>query len=150
MKKSDIGLVAFLYAVGLFFLKFTFDLPEGAQAYPLFLITVLLGLTTLYLVVQLVKFVKTRSLEDDFKTSFSGFKPLQFLGVFAACIAFLALIYWAGYYIAATVFLVGTMLFLRVKPLFIVLATIVMMALVYVVFSWFLKVPLPVGALFAA
>lgn len=150
MKKTDIGVVVFLYAVGLSFLKFTLDLPEGAQAYPLFLIIMLLGLTTLYLVLQLIKLSKTRELIDDLKTSFEGFQPLQFFGVAAACVAFLALIYWAGYYIASLIFMVGTMLFLRVKPLYIVAATAVMMALVYVVFSWFLKVPLPAGELFAA
>lgn len=150
MKKSDIGLVLFLYAVSFFFLKFTLDLPEEAQAYPLFLIVMLLGLTTLYIALQLIKYARTKTLINDLKDSFSGFKPVQFFGVLAACITFLALIYWVGYFIGAAIFLIGTMLFLRVKPLFIVLATIVMMLLVYIVFSWFLKVPLPVGELFAA
>lgn len=48
MKKTDIGVVAFVYAVALFFLSMTLKLPKPAQAYPLFIIVLLLGLTTLY------------------------------------------------------------------------------------------------------
>lgn len=48
MKKTDIGVVAFIYAVALFFLSMTLKLPKPAQAYPLFIIVLLLGLTTLY------------------------------------------------------------------------------------------------------
>lgn len=46
MKKTDIGVVAFVYAVALFFLSMTLKLPKPAQAYPLFIIVLLLGLTT--------------------------------------------------------------------------------------------------------
>lgn len=53
MKKTDIGVVAFVYAVALFFLSMTLKLPKPAQAYPLFIIVLLLGLTTLY-VAQMV------------------------------------------------------------------------------------------------
>ena len=35
MKKTDIGVVAFVYAVALFFLSMTLKLPKPAQAYPL-------------------------------------------------------------------------------------------------------------------
>ena len=44
MKKTDIGVVAFIYAVALFFLSMTLKLPKPAQAYPLFIIVLLLGL----------------------------------------------------------------------------------------------------------
>ena len=47
MKKTDIGVVAFVYAVALFFLSMTLKLPKPAQAYPLFIIVLLLALTTL-------------------------------------------------------------------------------------------------------
>ena len=50
MKKTDIGVVAFVYAVALFFLSMTLKLPKPAQAYPLFIIVLLLALTTLYVV----------------------------------------------------------------------------------------------------
>ena len=47
MKKTDIGVVAFVYAVALFFLSMTLKLPKPAQAYPLFIIVLLLGLPAL-------------------------------------------------------------------------------------------------------
>ena len=42
MKKTDIGVVAFVYAVALFFLSMTLKLPKPAQAYPLFIIVLLI------------------------------------------------------------------------------------------------------------
>ena len=43
MKKTDIGVVAFVYAVALFFLSMTLKLPKPAQAYPLFIIVLAAG-----------------------------------------------------------------------------------------------------------
>lgn len=54
MKKTDIGVVAFVYAVALFFLSMTLKLPKPAQAYPLFIIVLLLALTTLYVVQMII------------------------------------------------------------------------------------------------
>ena len=48
MKKTDIGVVAFIYAVCLLFLIMTLQLPSAAQTYPLFIIILLAALTTLY------------------------------------------------------------------------------------------------------
>ncbi len=147
MKKSDLGVIAFLYLVGFSFLKWTFDLPDAAQTYPLFLVCTLLFLTTLYTVVQLVKYFKTRTVENDIAKNFANFIPGQFFGVVFACIAYLVLMRLIGYYIASLIFLIGCMLFLRVKLTYIAITTVVMVVLVYVVFSWFLKVPLPAGTL---
>ncbi len=148
MKKSDFGVIACLYFIGFAFLAMTLQLPEAAQSYPLFLISLLLGLVTLYLITRLVMYARTRTIEDDIKKRFSGFQPKQFFGVCVFGILYLVLMYWAGYYISSILFLVGCMLFLRVKPLYILLATVFLMVLVYCVFSMFLKVPLPAGMLF--
>ena len=63
MKKTDIGVVAFVYAVALFFLSMTLKLPKPAQAYPLFIIVLLLALTTLY-VVQMIIGAKKKGVES--------------------------------------------------------------------------------------
>ena len=44
--------------------------------------------------------------------------------------------------------MLGCMLFLRVKPLFVVLSTTILMGIIYGVFTVFLKVPHPVGLIF--
>ena len=50
MKKTDLGVVGFMYAVAFFFLTMTLKLPKPAQAYPMFIIVLLLCLTTLFAV----------------------------------------------------------------------------------------------------
>ncbi len=148
MKKSDIGVIAVLYLIGFAFLAMTLQLPEGAKSYPLFLTTLLLGLITLYTILQILRYLKTRTVENDLKKHFSGFQAKQFFGVCAACIAYLVLIYWLGYYLSSALFLVGCMLFLKVKPLFVAGALIVLMGIIYGVFTIFLHVPLPAGQIF--
>ena len=59
MKKTDIGVVAFIYAVCALFLVMTLRLPAAAQTYPLFIIVLLAALTTLY-VAQMVRAAKKR------------------------------------------------------------------------------------------
>ena len=46
MKKTDIGVVGFMYAVCAFFYVYSFDLKKGSEVYPLFTIALLFGLTT--------------------------------------------------------------------------------------------------------
>ena len=67
----------------------------------------------------------------------------------AGCACFLVMMYTIGYYAAAVIYLVGMLLYFRLPVKWIGLTLIVLVALVYAVFSLFLKVPLPVGILFA-
>ena len=48
MKKTDIGVVAFIYAVCALFLVMTLRLPAAAQTYPLFIIILLAALTNIF------------------------------------------------------------------------------------------------------
>ena len=57
MKKTDIGVVGFMYGVCILFLVMTLQLKKAAQTYPLFIITLLALLTTLY-VYNMVKDAK--------------------------------------------------------------------------------------------
>ena len=146
MKKTDIGVVAFIYAVCALFLVMTLQFPKAAQTYPLFIILLLALLTTLY-VAQMVRGAKkcgvTSGLED-----FAGFLPKQFFPVLGMVILYLVMMYFTGFYISTLVFMVVCLLFLKVPKLQILLTTAVILVLVYCAFTLFLKVKLPVGLLF--
>lgn len=146
MKKTDIGVVAFIYAVCALFLVMTLQLPQAAQTYPLFIIILLAALTTLY-VAQMVRGAKksgvTTGLED-----FEGFLPKQFFPILGMVVLYLVIMYFAGFYIATLAFMVVCLLFLKVPKWQILLSTAVILALVYCAFTLFLKVRLPVGLLF--
>ena len=146
MKKTDIGVVAFIYAVCVLFLVMTLRLPAAAQTYPLFIIIMLAALTTLY-VAQMARGAKksgvTSGLED-----FEGFLPRQFFPILGMVVLYLVVMYFAGFYIATLVFMVVCLLFLKVPKWQILLSTAVILVLVYCAFTLFLKVKLPVGLLF--
>ena len=146
MKKTDIGVVAFVYAVALFFLSMTLKLPKPAQAYPLFII-VLLALTTLY-VVQMIIGAKKKGVESGME-DFKDFLPKQFFPVLAMIVVYLVLMYFVGFYISTALFMVVSLLFLKVKKWQILLSTAVILVLVYCAFTLFLGVKLPMGILFA-
>ena len=50
MKKTDIGVVAFMYAVCAFFYAYSSKLTAESKTYPMFTIALLFALTTLYLI----------------------------------------------------------------------------------------------------
>ena len=73
----------------------------------------------------------------------------QFAFVVAGCLLFLVLMYTVGYYAASAIYLVGSLLFFKVPARWILITLVVLVALVYAVFTLFLKVPLPAGVLFS-
>lgn len=146
MKKTDIGVMAFMYGVCLMFLVMTLRLPAAAQTYPLFIIVLLAGLTTVYAVQMVIAAKKkgvTSGLED-----FADFLPKQFFPVLAMAILYLVVMYFAGFYIATLLFMAVCLLFLKVPKWQILLSVAVILALVYCAFTLFLQVRLPVGLLF--
>ena len=147
MKKTDIGVVAFVYAVALFFLSMTLKLPKPAQAYPLFIIVLLLALTTLY-VVQMIIGAKKKGVESGME-DFKDFLPKQFFPVLAMIVVYMVLMYLVGFYISTALFMVVSLLFLKVKKWQILLSSVVHLVLVYCAFTLFLGVKLPMGILFA-
>ena len=92
MKKSDFGVIAVLYLVGIAFLVMTLKLPTGAMRYPLFLTVVFLALVSIYLIQQVLHYIKTREIVDDLKQKFQDFQAVQFFGVCAFCVIYLILI----------------------------------------------------------
>ena len=148
MKKSDIPVVCIIYAIAIAFLIMTLQLPEAAQVYPLVLISALILVNTLYIIRTYLLFRKNHHIENDYPIIFKGFLPLQFFGVFIAIGVYLVLMYFCGYYISTVLYLAGSLLFLKVPMKYNLMTVVVMIVMVAVVFSYFLKVPLPTGLLF--
>lgn len=165
MTRSDIGIVAIIYATCLLFLTMTLRLKAAAQVYPLCLISGLALLNTLYLATRLWRLFggraarnapggehaaagARRSLVNDLPEIFANFLPGQFLFIVIASVAYLALMHYVGFYPAGLVYMLAVMRRLRVPPLHMGITLAVLGALIYAVFTLFLKVPLPRGILF--
>ena len=135
-----------MYGVCAFFLYMTLQLPKAAQIYPLCVIALLAALTTLHVINMIRAAIRegvTSGLED-----FKNFLPVQFFMILALIVIYLAIMPYAGFYLASILFMSVTLLFLRVKIWQAVLAEIVIIALVYCAFTLFLEVRLPAGILF--
>ena len=146
MKKTDIAVVAFMYAVCALFFAMSMELKPESRYYPWFTIALLAGLTTLYLVRMLIagkRFGMESGMEE-----FVGFIPRQFAVVCGATLAYLVLMYLAGFYISTALFMVSMMLFFHIPKRYIALTTILVMGTVYFAFTGFLGVRLPLGILF--
>ena len=73
MKKSDIGVVAIIYALIIAFFIPTLSFPSEAQIYPLIVMAILTLLNTLYLINCLMKYFKDKKIERDLSEIFEGF-----------------------------------------------------------------------------
>lgn len=148
MKKSDIVLIISMYAVTAFFFLEVLRYPQDVRIYPIFIMTILALLTTLYAAKTLIKLAKEKKVENDFPVLFSHFKARQFSIVFAMLLAYVILINVIGFYAASILFLCATLFFFKIKWQYIALTAFVFLILVYGGFSFFLHVPLPGGLLF--
>lgn len=147
MKKTDIGVVGFMYAVCAFFYVYSFDLKADSKTYPLFTIGLLFGLTTLYLVNMIIA-ARKYGVESGAEEVFEGFMPKQFIVSIALTIAYFFMMKYLGFFVATTVFMVACLLYLRVPVLHTAVAVVAINALIYVAFILFLGVKLPKGLLF--
>ena len=148
MKESDLCVIVCVYGVATWFLVMTLQLPPAAQSYPLILISALYFCNTLLLGKQLYHFFHHKIMINDFKKIFGGFTFKQFFGVMIGCLIYLAVVNYLGYYLSSILYLLLAQFFLTVKPIPAILTCVCMMAITYFVFSWFLRVPLPLGILF--
>lgn len=155
MTRSDIGVIAIIYATCLLFFYMTLKLKSAAQIYPLCLIGGLAILNTLYLGRCLLRLSKEKAsnsgkgILNDLPEVFKGFQAAQFFFVVGACVLYMVLLHYIGFYLAGLIFLLAVMWKLNVKPLAMGLTVAFLGCLVYAVFTLFLKVPLPKGVLFA-
>lgn len=146
MKKTDIGVVAFMYAVCAFFYVYSFDLSESSKSYPLFTIALLFALTTLYLV-QMILAAKKHGVESGADSVFAGFKPKQFILSVVLTLAYVFLVDVLGFFTATTLFMIASFVYLKVPVLHSVIALVSMDLLIYLAFVLFLGVRLPAGIL---
>ncbi|MCD7908960.1 MAG: tripartite tricarboxylate transporter TctB family protein [Clostridium sp.] len=148
MKRSDMGLVACIYAVILFFFVMTLKLKPEAQIYPMVVMALLFLLNTGFLVQQcLIARREGRKPVNDLASLFEGFQPGQFAAVLVLSVLYVALIGVLGFYAATAAYLVVTLLCLRVRTLYILITVLAFAGLVYCAFTLFLHVPLPAGFL---
>ena len=148
MKKTDIGVVGFMYGVCLLFLVMTLRLKKAAQTYPIFIITLLALLTTLY-VYNMVRDAKRLGVTSGMEEVFGEMLPGQFIPVMAMIVFYLLAMYYVGFYPSTVVFMLGCLWFLKVPKGQMILSTLVVVCLVYAAFALFLGVKLPAGLLFA-
>lgn len=147
MKKTDIGVVAFMYAVCAFFYVYSFDLSEESKSYPIFTIALLFGLTTLYLI-QMIISARKFGVESGVDTVFAGFKVKQFVLSVVLTIVYFLIIKFVGFFTATVIFMVASFIYLKVPKLHALIATVAMNLLIYLAFVQFLGVRLPKGLLF--
>ena len=147
MKKTDIGVVVFMYAVCGLFLGMSGSLSDSSRTYPLFTIALLFGLTTLYLLTMVAK-AKKNGVESGKEELLEGFEGLQLFVCIALTVVYMLLIRYLGFFSATILFMLAVLLYLRVPIFATVLATAVINLLVYLAFVKFLGVRLPGGLLF--
>lgn len=147
MKKTDIGVVAFMYAVCAFFYSHMLKLEANSQTYPRFTIVLLFGLTTLYLLTMVMN-ARKYGVESGVDKVFNGFQAMQFFVCLCLVIVYLIMMNYLGFFIATIVFMIAALLFLRVPVVHTAIAVVAINLLVYLAFVKFLGVKLPAGILF--
>lgn len=147
MKKTDIGVVAFMYAVCAFFYVYSFDLSDSSKSYPRFTIVLLFGLTTLYLV-QMIINARRFGVESGVDEIFAGFQPKQFFVSVALVVVYFFMIKYLGFFSATTIYLVAALVYLRVPVVHSVITVVGVDVMIYLAFVLFLGVKLPKGLLF--
>ncbi len=144
MKKTDIGVIVFMYLVCAYFYTQTIKFQADSQTYPMFTIVLLFGLTTLYLL-QMIVAAKKHGVESGVDTVFKDLQPKQLLVCLLGAIVYVVLMYFFGFYISTVIFMAAVLLYLRVPLLHSAIAIVAILALVYFAFGKFLGVRLPVG-----
>ena len=149
MRKTDLGIVAFMYLVCAYFYSQTITFKADSQTYPMFTIILLFALTTLYLLQMLVA-AKKHGVESGVKEVFKDFQAAQFFVCLLGAILYVVLMYFFGFYISTVIFMAAILLYLRVPVIPTVIAIAAIVALVYFAFGKFLGVRLPIGTVIKA
>ena len=147
MKKTDIGVVVFMYAVCAFFYAYSYKLTEESKTYPMFTIALLFALTTLYLV-QIIINARKFGVESGADEVFAGFKPVQFIVSIVLTLVYFLMIKYLGFFSATIIFMFASLLYLKVHIVPAFISVLVMNLLIYFAFVKFLGVKLPSGLLF--
>lgn len=147
MRKTDIGVVAFMYAVCAFFYVYSFDLSDSSKAYPRFTIVLLFGLTTLYLI-QMILRARKFGVESGINVIFEGFKPKQFFVSLLLIVVYFLMMKFLGFFSSTTIYLIAALVYLRVPVVHMLITVVGVDVMIYLAFVLFLGVRLPKGLLF--
>lgn len=142
MKHQDriIGIV--FIAIAIVFYVVTMDFPEKSQGYPLIMISVMTILAVMLIIQSFIK-----KPEKSWKELFGHVHWKRFFFVFGSCFAYILLVNFIGFFVTTLSYLIITMVVLKANLKTILLAVPFFMLLIFLVFSVFLKVPLPTGYL---
>lgn len=139
MKKYDSILSIFLLIFcGIYYLAIN-KLPEQAKQYPFFIFVLLLAFTVILLVTTFIK------KEEEKINIFKDMQFKQFGFVLITAIAYVAIISIVGFFTSTLIYLVITLLGLKVIPKYAVITSVGFCIVVYLVFVFFLRVPVPRG-----
>ena len=147
MKKSELAVVIFMLVFCGFFYTQTLALPKAAQSYPLFVITLLAVLSVLQLIKMVLSCHGHLSVVNDAGTVWKDFLPKQFFTFFIGSILFFVAMYLVGFYPTALVYMALMMKYFHIPTKHAVLTIVILLVLIYGVFTEALNVPLPVGEL---
>jgi hypothetical protein len=87
---------------------------------------------------------------SGFPELFKGFLPAQFFPILGIVLGYLIALFFIGFYPATVIFMICTLLRLKIKPVTICITTAAIILLVFVTFNLVLKVNLIRGLLFDA
>lgn len=145
MKKSDLSVIVVNYIIAIVFFAATLAFPFDAQIYPFFIISLLVLINTIYLIKCLIKRKNGEKGENDLPIIFKDFQAKQFFVILLLCCLYIFLIAWLGFYTSTALYVIATMIFLKVPKKQLIIASVCFMVLIYATFTVFLKVPLPTG-----
>ena len=91
---------------------------------------------------------KKHGVESGVSEVFEGFMPKQFFISLALTIIYFIMMKYLGFFVSTTVFMLVTLVYLRVPVLHTVIAIVAVDVLIYLAFVQFLGVRLPKGLLF--
>lgn len=138
MKTYDSILSIFLLIFcGMYYVAIN-KLPEEARQYPLFIFVLLLAFTVILLITTFIK-------KEEKINIFQGMQFKQFGFVLITAIVYVAMINILGFFTSTLIYLLITLLGLKVIPKYAVITSVGFCIVVYLVFVFFLRVPVPRG-----
>lgn len=139
MKKVDLILGYILVAISGFFFFMISKLPEKAILYPIFVTSILLFLSIIHLIITYSK------KSDEEATGFKNLEIKQLLFITVLSGLYVALIKVTGYVTSTLLYVLISLLGLKVNKKSAIIISIGFVILIYILFKIVLRVPLPKG-----
>lgn len=139
MKKVDLILGYLLVAISGFFFFMISKLPEKAILYPIFVTSILLFLSIIHLIITYSK------KSDEEATEFKNLEIKQLLFITVLSGLYVALIKVTGYVTSTLLYVLISLLGLKINKKSAIIISIGFVILIYILFKIVLRVPLPKG-----